>query len=329
MGSSSKGLWYTESMKKFLFEDLSLEECRELCGIHDANLRYAEKAYQTSLSFQDNCLIVNDSKDEISDLVHDVFEKALERLRSHQNLENRDFRYICDHILDLKAKDTTRMMREVGKTYHNRMIYPKTLGQAELVEKMRNYDILFAIGPAGTGKTYLAVVYACHLLKENRIKKIILTRPAVEAGENLGFLPGDLKEKVDPYLAPLYDALYDCLGQENVERLMERNTIEIAPLAYMRGRTLDEAFIILDEAQNTTISQMKMFLTRLGNSSKMIINGDISQVDLKGVKSGLIDAAEVLKDIPEIGFVTLTSKDVVRHPLVQKIIDAYEVKNEH
>jgi phosphate starvation-inducible PhoH-like protein len=185
--------------------------------------------------------------------------------------------------------------------------------------------MVFALGPAGTGKTYISVVYAVNALKLNHVKKIILTRPAVEAGENLGFLPGDLKEKVDPYLRPLYDALYDMLGMETTNRYIEKGTIEIAPLAYMRGRTLDNAFVILDEAQNTTVMQMKMFLTRMGNGAHMVINGDLTQIDLKkDQKSGLKDAAERFQDIHEIAFVTLTDVDVVRHPIVKKILKRYE-----
>ncbi len=192
---------------------------------------------------------------------------------------------------------------------------------------MKRNDLVFGIGPAGTGKTYLAVVKAVHALKTD-ISKIILTRPAVEAGESLGFLPGDLKEKVDPYLRPLYDALHDVLGADHTERLMERGIIEIAPLAYMRGRTLDDAYVILDEAQNTTPAQMKMFLTRLGFGSKMIITGDVSQIDLpKGVKSGLAVAKEMLRGIDGISMIELDQTDVVRHPLVAKIIEAYDKQN--
>ncbi|MEC3421212.1 PhoH family protein, partial [Bacillus cereus] len=193
------------------------------------------------------------------------------------------------------------------------------------IHAMKKNDIVFGIGPAGTGKTYLAVVMAVRALKQGYVKKIILTRPAVEAGENLGFLPGDLKEKVDPYLRPLYDALHDILGQEYTQRMMERGVIEIAPLAYMRGRTLDDSFVILDEAQNTTGAQIKMFLTRLGFSSKMVITGDPSQVDLpKGVKSGLSIAANILSGVSGLSFITLEQTDVVRHPLVQRIIEAYD-----
>jgi phosphate starvation-inducible PhoH-like protein len=218
---------------------------------------------------------------------------------------------------------------EIAKNVKGKAIRIKTLGQRNYVYSIRKNDLVFGIGPAGTGKTYLAVVMAVNALKNGQVNKIILTRPAVEAGESLGFLPGDLKEKVDPYLRPLYDALHDVLGAEHTQRLIERGTIEIAPLAYMRGRTLDDAFVILDEAQNTTHAQMKMFLTRLGFGSKMVITGDQTQVDLpRGVKSGLIVAEEVLKEINGISFIFLEQSDVVRHPLVGRIIQAYEKSKE-
>ncbi|PCH11418.1 PhoH-like protein [Streptococcus parauberis] len=214
---------------------------------------------------------------------------------------------------------------EIIKDNNGKPIRVKTLGQKVYVDSVKKHDVVFGIGPAGTGKTFLAVTLAVTALKRGQVKRIILTRPAVEAGESLGFLPGDLKEKVDPYLRPVYDALYQILGKEQTSRLMERETIEIAPLAYMRGRTLDDAFVILDEAQNTTIMQMKMFLTRLGFNSKMIVNGDISQIDLpRNVKSGLIDASQKLDHIKAIDFVHFTAKDVVRHPVVADIIKAYE-----
>ena len=220
---------------------------------------------------------------------------------------------------------------EIIKDNTGKPIRVKTLGQKLYVDSVKQHDVTFGIGPAGTGKTFLAVTLAVTALKRGQVKRIILTRPAVEAGESLGFLPGDLKEKVDPYLRPVYDALYQILGKDQTTRLMEREIIEIAPLAYMRGRTLDDAFVILDEAQNTTIMQMKMFLTRLGFNSKMIVNGDISQIDLPcNVKSGLIDAQEKLKNIHQIDFVHFSAKDVVRHPVVAQIIRAYEptsVKN--
>ncbi|HFZ7482035.1 TPA: PhoH family protein [Streptococcus agalactiae] len=213
---------------------------------------------------------------------------------------------------------------EIIKDSYGKPIRVKTLGQKIYVYSVKNHDVVFGIGPAGTGKTFLAVTLAVTALKRGQVKRIILTRPAVEAGESLGFLPGDLKEKVDPYLRPVYDALYQILGKEQTSRLMEREIIEIAPLAYMRGRTLDDAFVILDEAQNTTIMQMKMFLTRLGFNSKMIVNGDVSQIDLpKNVKSGLIDAVEKLRNIKKIDFIHLSAKDVVRHPVVAEIINAY------
>ncbi|MCL6560839.1 MAG: PhoH family protein, partial [Firmicutes bacterium] len=214
-------------------------------------------------------------------------------------------------------------------TPRGKQVRPKTPGQRRYVEAMRRYDITFAIGPAGTGKTYLAVVMAVVCLRQKKISRIILTRPAVEAGEKLGFLPGGLEEKVDPYLRPLYDSLYDVLGLENTERYLERRVIEIAPLAFMRGRTLEDAFIILDEAQNTTPEQMKMFLTRLGFDSKAVITGDITQVDLpRGQESGLIVAHRILNGIDGISFQYLTGADTIRHPLVMEIIRAYETAEE-
>ena len=214
---------------------------------------------------------------------------------------------------------------EIIKDNSGKPIRVKTLGQKVYVDSIKSHDVVFGIGPAGTGKTFLAVTLAVTALKRGQVKRIVLTRPAVEAGESLGFLPGDLKEKVDPYLRPVYDALYQILGKEQTTRLMEREIIEIAPLAYMRGRTLEDAFVILDEAQNTTIMQMKMFLTRLGFNSKMIVNGDMSQIDLpRRIKSGLVDAMEKLKGIKAIDFVHFSASDVVRHPVVADIINAYE-----
>ena len=214
---------------------------------------------------------------------------------------------------------------EIMKDHHGRSIRIKNVGQKKYIDAVKTHDVIFGVGPAGTGKTFLAVVMAVAALKKGEVQKIILTRPAVEAGESLGFLPGDLKEKVDPYLRPVYDALYQIFGMDHTNRLMERGVIEIAPLAYMRGRTLDDAFVILDEAQNTTVAQMKMFLTRLGFSSKMIVNGDTSQIDLpRGVTSGLVNAERTLKDIEKIAFVNFEASDVVRHPVVAQIIQAYE-----
>ena len=247
-------------------------------------------------------------------------------------------RHITPHTMDIvtaikMAQNNTldyflNLYEEViGRAADGRAIRVKNFGQLQYTRAIAKQDVVFGIGPAGTGKTFLAVVLAVQALKEGRVKKIILTRPAVEAGESLGFLPGDLKEKVDPYLRPVYDALSTIYGAEQTNRLMERGVIEIAPLAYMRGRTLDDAFVILDEAQNTTIAQMKMFLTRLGFGSKMIINGDRTQIDLpKGVKSGLVDAQSKLKGIDRIQFVTFDAFDVVRHPVVADIIKAYSRK---
>ena len=310
-------------MKNYPLDQISLEEIQALCGINNQNIAFIEKTFKTDVAFRNNEIIVQE--DDKAEAVFSFVKRALKLLKKKESLDAHDLNYLADHVADEEAL----VNQPVGKTFSGKLIYPKTAGQIRLVNAIRKYDVLFAVGPAGTGKTYLSVIYACSLLKDNQIKKIILTRPAVEAGENLGFLPGDLKEKVDPYLQPLYDALYDSLGKENVEKLMERGVIEIAPLAYMRGRTLDDALIILDEAQNTSRSQMKMFLTRLGKNSKMIINGDITQIDLKAnQESGLIHAYHILNQIEEIAFITLDSRDVVRHPLVQKIIDAYEDKND-
>ena len=213
----------------------------------------------------------------------------------------------------------------VCNTISGRPIKPKTMGQKKYIDQIRNNTIVFSVGPAGTGKTYLAMALAITAFRNGTVNKIILTRPAIEAGEKLGFLPGDLQQKVDPYLRPLYDALNDIMGTETFQRNFDRGLIEVAPLAYMRGRTLDNSFIVLDEAQNTTPEQMKMFLTRLGNNSKAIITGDITQIDLpRGQNSGLTDAIKILENIPDIGISYLTAKDVVRHPLVQKIINAYD-----
>ena len=213
----------------------------------------------------------------------------------------------------------------IVNTYDGKSIYPKNISQKYYCENLKNKDVIFSIGSAGTGKTYLAVAFAIGELKRNNVKKIIITRPAVEAGEKLGFLPGDLKEKVDPYLVPIYDAIYEILGKETTDKLIEKGIIEIAPLAYMRGRTLDNAFIILDEAQNTTRNQMKMFLTRLGFNSKMVITGDVTQIDLPHKNmSGLIEATKILKDEKQIAIMIFDKSDVMRHPLVSKIIEKYE-----
>ena len=255
-----------------------------------------------------------------------LFEVLLELVRNGYILSERDVAYAIDLAKDFRADQLLDLFKgEITTTFRGKPIRVKTIGQKHYVTTIRKRDIVFGIGPAGTGKTYLAVVLAVAALKEGAVKRIVLTRPAVEAGESLGFLPGDLQEKVDPYLRPLYDALYDVMGPEQTAKALERGLIEIAPLAYMRGRTLDDSFIILDEAQNTTPEQMKMFLTRLGFGSKMVITGDATQIDLpRGKKSGLIEAKHILEGIEEIGFVHFAEQDVVRHSLVQKIITAYD-----
>lgn len=300
-------------------------EAIALFGIHDAHLKRIEQELNVSIVTRGGVVNVSGSHENVQ-LVDDVLRHLLIVIRKGIAISERDVMYAIqmakggtlEYFIELYEEEITKNAK--GKS-----IRVKTLGQRQYVAAIKKHDLVFGIGPAGTGKTYLAVVMAVQALKNGDVKRIILTRPAVEAGENLGFLPGDLKEKVDPYLRPLYDALHDILGTDHTQRLIERGTIEIAPLAYMRGRTLEDAFVILDEAQNTTPSQMKMFLTRLGFGSKMVITGDISQVDLpKGVPSGLAVAKEILALVGGISFVFLEQSDVVRHPLVGKIIEAYD-----
>ncbi|NMB14379.1 MAG: PhoH family protein, partial [Gallicola sp.] len=248
------------------------------------------------------------------------------RIIKKQPLTDQQLNYTIDSVLIGKGEELEKLLVEpISYTASGKILRAKTLGQYKYIDAIKKNDIVFGIGPAGTGKTYLAMAMAIKAFKNNEVRRIILTRPAVEAGESLGFLPGDLQEKIDPYLRPLYDALFDILGFENYQRLVEKGLIEVAPLAYMRGRTLDDSYIILDEAQNTTSQQMKMFLTRIGYGSKAVITGDITQVDLpRGKKSGLVSASNILKDIKGIEFMTFRKEDVVRHPLVQRIIEAYE-----
>ncbi|AKS38956.1 phosphate starvation protein PhoH [Anoxybacillus gonensis] len=301
------------------------DEALALFGTHDVHLKRIEQELGVSIVTRGESLSVSGNKQHI-ELVDELLRHLLLVIRKGIVISERDVLY----ALKMAKNGTISYFielynEEIGKNAKGKAIRVKTLGQRQYVSAIQRHDLIFGIGPAGTGKTYLAVVMAVQALKNGQVKRIILTRPAVEAGENLGFLPGDLKEKVDPYLRPLYDALHDVLGHEHTQRLIERGAIEIAPLAYMRGRTLDDAFVILDEAQNTTPSQMKMFLTRLGFGSKMVITGDISQVDLpKGVRSGLAIAKDILTNVSGISFVFLEQADVVRHPLVGKIIAAYE-----
>lgn len=303
-------------------------EAIALFGNHDIYLKLIEEELGVSIVTRGETVHVSGEQEQVH-FVEELLNHLLSIIRKGIIISERDILY----AIQMGQNGTLDYLKEIyneeiGKTIKGKSIRVKTLGQRQYVEKIKDHDLIFGIGPAGTGKTYLAVVMAVQALKSGKIKRIILTRPAVEAGESLGFLPGDLKEKVDPYLRPLYDALHDVLGTEHTDRLIERGNIEIAPLAYMRGRTLDDAFVILDEAQNTTQAQLKMFLTRLGFGSKMVITGDVTQVDLpKGVKSGLTVAQDILKNVNGISFVYLEQSDVVRHPLVKKVILAYEKAN--
>ena len=317
----------TEQIK---LEEFSISQLNNISGNHDENLKLIEDTFGISITLRGDELLLTGDNATNFDKAKKVIQTLIELVSKKITISRRDFVY----ALKLVEQDNLKHINElynirITKTASGKMIYPKTLGQKDYYFALKNNDVVFGIGPAGTGKTYLAVVFAVDALKNNVVKKIVLTRPAVEAGENLGFLPGDLKEKVDPYLRPLYDALHDMLGVEQTERLIEKGVIEIAPLAYMRGRTLEDAYVILDEAQNTTDNQMKMFLTRLGFNSKMIITGDVTQIDLpRGVESGLIKALRILKGVKGISFVELTALDVVRHPVVQRIIERYEGKYE-
>lgn len=299
-----------------------------LMGSQDQHLTLLEEAFQVSLSVRGEQVTITGEQEDNVDQVVDILYMLIQLLEKKTSPKTMDVVTAIRMAQDQKLEFFLNLYEEViGRSSDGRAIRAKNYGQLQYVNAINKHDITFGIGPAGTGKTFLAVVLAVQALKEGKVKKIILTRPAVEAGESLGFLPGDLKEKVDPYLRPIYDALYTVLGLDHTNRLMERGIIEIAPLAYMRGRTLDDAFVILDEAQNTTIAQMKMFLTRLGFGSKMIINGDQTQIDLPGgVKSGLIDAVSKLSRIQKVALIKFDAQDVVRHPLVAEIIKAYAVK---
>ncbi|MFB3160581.1 PhoH family protein [Neobacillus sp. 179-J 1A1 HS] len=302
-------------------------EAIALLGNADSNLKIIEEELQVSIVTRGESVSLSGNEERVV-LASQILDKLIFVIRKGVTISQRDVL----SAIQMAQKGTLDYFdnlydEEIAKNVKGKVIRIKTLGQRQYIMAIRQNDLVFGIGPAGTGKTYLAVVMAVNALKNGQVNKIILTRPAVEAGESLGFLPGDLKEKVDPYLRPLYDALNDILGAEHTQRLIERGTIEIAPLAYMRGRTLDDAFVILDEAQNTTHAQMKMFLTRLGFGSKMVITGDQTQIDLpKGAKSGLIAAEKILLGVNGISFVFLEQSDVVRHPLVGRIIEAYEKK---
>ena len=310
-------------------EAYNIEQLVNLSGVKDENLEVLEDHFQVEISLRGDEMSIVGSQQQI-EKTKKVIYSLLKLIVSGVSISRRDVIYAQKLVEKDKLDQLSELYHiKIARTYNGKLIYPKTLGQKSYYYALKNNDVVFGIGPAGTGKTYLAVVFAVAALKNNEVKKIILTRPAVEAGENLGFLPGDLKEKVDPYLRPLYDALYDMLGVEQTEKLMEKGVIEIAPLAYMRGRTLEDAYVILDEAQNTTYNQMKMFLTRLGFRSKMIITGDISQIDLpRNTTSGLIRALDILEGVKGISFIHLSAMDVVRHPVVQRIIERYDGNNE-
>lgn len=307
----------------------NLEESMTIIGSHDRNLKLLEEYFSTRIITRGDTILVSESITETAKNNLLKILKTLQTIIKHDNnINERDILY-CFRMLEKDMLDDVVSLYKnkliVGKKANGKPIVAKTFNQRRYIKAIEENDIVFATGPAGTGKTYLAVVKAVTALKAQDVKRLILTRPAVEAGESLGFLPGDLKEKVDPYLRPLYDALHDTLGVEVTEAFIEKGVIEIAPLAYMRGRTLEDAYIILDEAQNTTDQQMKMFLTRLGFNSKMIVTGDVSQIDLpRGVKSGLITCINILKDIDNIAICTFDVSDIIRHPLVQKVIDRYE-----
>ena len=301
------------------------EDIQKLVGINDGNLKLLSDGYDISVTDTGNKVVLDGEDSGV--------KKALAVLKALDDVVNTGVNVGAPDVVSamkMADKGTTEYFGDLYKKIlirdaKGKPIRVKNMGQKRYVEAIQKHDIVFGIGPAGTGKTFLAVACAIAAFKKGEVSRIVLTRPAVEAGESLGFLPGDLKEKVDPYLRPIYDSLNAILGVNTTERLMERGTIEVAPLAYMRGRTLDDAFVILDEAQNTTDAQMKMFLTRLGFNSKMIVNGDMTQVDLPGrQRSGLSDAEHILRNINQIKFINFSANDVVRHPVVAKIINAYE-----
>lgn len=301
-----------------------------LFGSFDKNRKYIEDRFGVKINLLDNKLEVR-GEEANEKLAIKLISELLSEIDKNKDLDFQKIKYFAD-MLERENKTVVKAMLDqtiIVTRADGKPIKAKTLGQKAYIDKIINNDIVFGIGPAGTGKTYLAVAMAVRAFKNNEVDRIILTRPAVEAGESLGFLPGDLQDKVDPYLRPLYDGLFDILGFESYQNLVEKGLIEVAPLAYMRGRTLDKSFVILDEAQNTTHEQMKMFLTRIGFGSKAIITGDKTQIDLpRGKKSGIRTAESILRNVDGIAFQEFSSVDVVRHPLVQRIIDAYEKDEE-
>lgn len=298
---------------------------KEILGNLDENIEIIKREIAVDILIRDDEIVLIGDSEAIR-MGERLMYNLIDIVQNYKRLDKQDLRYAIQLVLEGKEEKIKELLKEVVcVTSTGKSIKPKTLGQKRYLDSIRNSDIVFGIGPAGTGKTYLAMAMAVQAFKNKEVNRIILTRPAVEAGENLGFLPGDLQEKVDPYLRPIYDALFEILGYDTYLRYVEKGLIEVAPLAYMRGRTLDSAYVILDEAQNTTNEQMKMFLTRLGFGSKAIITGDITQIDLpKGKQSGLKTVTKVLDSVKGIDFINLTKNDIVRHPLVQRIIDAYD-----
>lgn len=303
----------------------NMEEQAELFGGFDSNIKMIEEEYAVTVLSRNGQLKVTGQGDKL-EAAAKVIEVLLDMVQKGQPLNEQNIRNVMQMVADGQEDKLDVLMTDcICITSKGKPVKPKTLGQEKYVQAIRDNTIVFGIGPAGTGKTYLAVAMAVKAFKAKEVSRIVLTRPAVEAGESLGFLPGDLQQKVDPYLRPLYDALFDMLGPDQFQRQLERGTIEVAPLAYMRGRTLDDSFIILDEAQNTTSEQMKMFLTRLGMNSKAVVTGDITQIDLPGgKKSGLQEVTKILKGINGIATIRFDARDVVRHRLVQEIVNAYE-----
>lgn len=303
----------------------NMETYLSLFGMNDRNIAALEQELDVSVSLRGQEIVFQGENENVA-LAEDVVRKLIEMLRKGEIIDASRIRYAVALAREGRLDEIEEILGDVvAITHRGRRIQCKTLGQREYIDAVRKGELTLAVGPAGTGKTYLAMAMAVVAMRNKEVERIVLTRPAVEAGEKLGFLPGDMTQKVDPYLRPLYDALYEIMGVESYQRMTERGTLEIAPLAFMRGRTLNDAFIILDEAQNTTPEQMKMFLTRLGAGSKCIVTGDISQIDLpKGKKSGLTEAMEVLRNVEGVNVVELSARDVVRHELVQKIVNAYE-----
>ncbi len=309
----------------------SHQEAQELFGLHDVNIKSIQREFKVKLTLRGGHLKISGTSANVKK-AGELVAYLLEALRQgDERISKSDLFYLVSNFKkngDRGVEGIEKLHTGLVRAPLTRQIGPKTNGQREYVEAINNHDIVFGLGPAGTGKTYLAMAAAVEALREQKARRIILTRPAIEAGESLGFLPGDMHEKISPYLRPLYDALYDMMETERIEKYLESGIIEVAPLAYMRGRTLNDAFVILDEAQNCTAEQMKMFLTRLGFNSKAVITGDMTQSDLPGGKPiGLLQAQDILKTVGEIKFIYFTGFDVVRHSLVQKIIEAYENAN--